>query len=68
MSIGKPKKNTDLDTTPPKKSIGFKKFGIEKVSDSENTQKYIYQGVAMLVSANPEVLSKITRGGDAFFC
>ena len=75
------------------KSIGFKKFGIEKVSDSENTFEetrnhlkniYIkgwrclflpirkssqkYQGVVVLVSANPEILSKISRGGGAFFC
>ena len=36
--------------------------------NKKSSQKYIYQGVAMLVSANPEVLSKISRGGDAFFC
>ena len=59
------------------KSIGFKKIGIEKVSDSENTFEetrnhlkniYIYQGVAMLVSENPEIISKISRGGGACFC
>ena len=88
------------------KSISFEKFGIEKVSDSENTfeetrnplknikgwrclflpmtgnplknikgwwclflpirkSSQKYQGVAVLVSANPEILSKISRGGGA---
>ena len=33
--------------------------------DRKSSQKY--QGVVVLVSANPEILSKISRGGGAFF-
>ena len=40
------------------KSIGFKKFGIEKVSDSENTFEETRNHLKIYIS----------RGGDACFC
>ena len=48
-----------------RKSIRFWKYFWR---NKKSSQKYIYQGVAMLVSANPEILSKISKGGGAFFC